>query len=115
MSEIAPVMFFKAGDFIFKQGDAGKLMHFIKEGTVDIMYGEKLIETLGPEDFFGEMALIDDLPRSANAVARTACELETITSGRLLFRIQEMPNFAIKVMKVMAQRIRDTTARSLRS
>lgn len=108
-------MFFQAGDFIFKQGDPGKLMYFIRNGTVDILYGEELVETLGPDDFFGEMALIDDQPRSANAVARTACELETITSGRLLFRIQEMPYFAIKVMKVMAQRIRDTTERSLRS
>lgn len=115
MSEIAPVMFFQAGDFIFKQGDPGKLMYFIKEGTVDIMYGEKLVETLGPDDFFGEMALIDDLPRSATAVARTPCELETITSRRFQFRIQEMPYFAIKVMKVMAQRIRETTERALDS
>ena len=115
MSEIAPVMFFQAGDFIFKQGDPGELMYFIRNGTVDIMYDEKLIETLGPEEFFGEMALIDDLPRSATAIARTACELETITSGRFQFRIQERPYFAIKVMKVMAQRIRDTTERSLHS
>ncbi|MDX6765385.1 MAG: cyclic nucleotide-binding domain-containing protein [Candidatus Methylacidiphilales bacterium] len=115
MSETAANTSYKAGDFIFQKGEPGELMYIIKKGTVDIMLGEKLVETLGPDEFFGEMALIDNQPRSANAIARTDCEIEAITAKRFQFRVQEMPFFAIKVMKVMAQRLRNTTERSLGS
>lgn len=104
---------FKAGETIFKKGDPGDAMFLIKKGQVEILVGDKLIEMLGPEEFFGEMALIDHQPRSANAVAQSDCEIEIIADKQFLFRVQEMPYFALKVMKVMAQRLRQATARSI--
>lgn len=115
MSETSQLHTFKAGETIFKKGDPGDLMHIIKTGSVEILVGDKIIELLGPGEFFGEMALIDSQPRSANAVARTDCEIESITEKKFLFRVQEMPFFALKVMKVMAARLRTATARNAAS
>lgn len=66
---------FNAGDVIFKEGDAADCMYKISYGTVDIVlnYGkknQKVLTTLQMDQFFGEMALIDDAPRSATAIAK---------------------------------------------
>jgi CRP/FNR family transcriptional regulator, cyclic AMP receptor protein len=52
------------------------------------------------------MALIDNSPRSASAVARTPCRLVAINRKRFIFMVQQTPNFSIHVMKVMAERLR---------
>src|SRR5256885_10149633 len=59
---------FKAGDFIFKEGEAGDEMYVVLEGEVDVIVHEKVVETVGVDNFLGEMALIDAQPRSATAV-----------------------------------------------
>jgi CRP-like cAMP-binding protein len=68
-----------------------------------------VVETIGPEGFFGELALIDQSPRSATAVARTDCKLVGLDERRFIFMVDEMPFFAIRVMKVMADRLRRET------
>jgi CRP-like cAMP-binding protein len=115
MSETSHLKTYKAGETIFQKGDPGDLMYIIKSGSVEILVGDKIVELLGPDEFFGEMALIDQQPRSANAVAKTDCDIETITDKKFMFRVQEMPFFALKVMKIMAQRLRNTTARTIGS
>jgi CRP-like cAMP-binding protein len=52
------------------------------------------------------MALIDNSPRSASAVARTPCRLVALNRKRFIFMVQQTPNFSIHVMKVMAERLR---------
>ena len=66
-----------------------------------------MLGRLGPEDVFGEMALIDNSPRSLTAVAITDTTLATIDRHRFLFLVQETPTFAIDVMTVMAERLRN--------
>jgi CRP-like cAMP-binding protein len=62
----------------------------------------------------GEMALIDNSPRAANAVAKTPCRLAAIDQRRFHFLIQQHPHFATHVMKELADRLRRMNAAALR-
>ncbi len=67
----APVRHFKAGEVIFRQGDAAEELFVIQSGTVEIRLGNRVLDTLPQLSIFGEMALIDSSPRSATAIAAT--------------------------------------------
>jgi CRP-like cAMP-binding protein len=94
------------GESVFRQGETGDAMYVLLEGNVDIIVGETLVETAERGALLGEMALIDNSPRSASAVARTPCRLVAINRKRFIFMVQQTPNFSIHVMKVMAERLR---------
>ena len=96
----------EAGEVIFEEYDMGSEMYVILEGEVELSIGSKVVETLGPGEPFGEMALIDQSPRTATAKAKTACKLAVIPEKRFLFMVQTTPHFALQIMKVMADRLR---------
>ena len=73
------------GDFLFREGDKDDKMYVLLEGEVDIFLGDFVLETAGPGSLLGEMALIDDTPRTANAVARKASRLAQIDSVGFTF------------------------------
>ena len=102
------------GDFLFREGDKGDNMYVLLEGEVDIFLGDFVLETATPGSLLGEMALIDDSPRAANAVAKTSAKLAKIDKRRFLFLIQQTPNFATHVMKELADRIRHMNAAAMR-
>jgi len=60
------------------------------------------------DTIFGEMALIDDEPRSATAIAATDVELVPVSEKQFLFLVSQTPYFALKVMRVLATRLRET-------
>jgi CRP-like cAMP-binding protein len=97
---------YAANQVIFDQGDASEAMYAVKEGEVDIIYKGHLLDTVEAGEFFGEMSLIDDTPRSAKAVARTDCKVVPVNRHDFLFLIQETPLFALQVMHMMAERLR---------
>ena len=98
---------FEAGRVIFSEGDSGAdRMYIIRSGTVDISIGNRLVETVQANGMFGEMALVDGEPRSATARAREACELAPIDRKLFILMVDEAPNFALNVMRVMANRLR---------
>ena len=97
---------FTQGQTIFQEGDPGEMMYVVIEGEVDILVRGKVLAPLVPGGILGEMALIDEQTRSATAVARTDCKLAPINKKRFHFLVQQTPNFALLVMKVMAGRIR---------
>jgi CRP/FNR family cyclic AMP-dependent transcriptional regulator len=99
---------FSANDTIFRKGDPRTVMYVVKEGDVEIRLGDKVVEVVGPDGIFGEMAMIDSQPRTASAVARTDCKLVPIDQKRFQFLIQQTPYFAIEVMRVLAERLRRT-------
>ncbi len=94
------------GDALFHAGEPGMEMFVLLEGSVQIMIKDKLIETLGPGELVGEMALIDESPRAATVVAVTPCRLARINLRRFHFLVQQNPFFASHVMKVLVERIR---------
>src|SRR3954463_5004790 len=96
----------EAGETIFQQYDMGFEMFVVLEGQVELRLGPNSAETLGPGEPLGEMALIDQAPRTATAIAKTACRLAVIPEKRFLFLVQTTPYFALQLMKVMADRLR---------
>jgi CRP/FNR family transcriptional regulator, cyclic AMP receptor protein len=102
----APARTVKAGDAIFREDDAAGEMYVIKTGTVEIRVGNRVLETLGENTIFGEMALIDSSRRSADAVAVTDATIIPVTEKQFLWMVSQTPFFALKVMRVLAQRLR---------
>ena len=100
---------FRAGETIFAQGQLGEEMYVIGEGEVDIVFKEKVINTHGAGEIFGEMALIDNQSRSASAVAKSDCKIAPVSEKRFIFLVQEHPYFSLQVMRVLAERLRKRT------
>jgi len=98
----------KAGDVIFREGDEARELFVVRSGQVRIQIGNRTITELGAESIFGEMALIDGQPRSASAIAVTDVELVPVSEKQFLFLVSQTPYFALKVMRVLAQRLRAT-------
>ncbi len=95
-----------SGTEIFRQGDGGHTMFAIVEGTVEIERDGRVLEELGEGQFFGEMALIDQSPRSATARTKTACRLVALDEKRFMFMVQQTPFFALEVMRTLTTRLR---------
>ena len=104
------LMTFSAGHTIFHKGDLADKMYIVKEGEVDIFLGETCVETLTRNGSFGEMALLDASSRSATAVAKTDCRLFAIDERHFLSHLRRTPVFAIQIMRILADRLRQQTA-----
>ena len=99
----------EAGQAIFTEGQAGDVMYAVVEGEVNIVLNGQVLETIGEGGIFGELALLDERPRSASAIANTNCKVAVIDLKRFSVLIQETPYFALDVMRVMAERLRRTS------
>jgi CRP/FNR family cyclic AMP-dependent transcriptional regulator len=99
----------KAGEIIFSEGDEANQLFVIKSGEVSIRSGNRTLAELSANTIFGEMALIDAAPRSATAMAKTDVELVPISEKQFLFLVSQTPYFALKVMRVLARRLRATS------
>jgi len=102
------------GDFLFHEGDKRDKMYVLLDGEMDVRLGDYVFETAQAGALIGEMALIDDSPRAANAIAKTDCRLAAIDKRRFHFLIQQHPHFATHVMKELADRLRRMNAAALR-
>jgi CRP-like cAMP-binding protein len=97
---------FSAGQPVFVEGAAADGMYSVLEGEVEIVMDGKVRETVQCGGFFGELALLDDHPRSATAIARTDCAIAVVNAKRFETLVQQTPFFALQVMRVMAERLR---------
>jgi CRP/FNR family transcriptional regulator, cyclic AMP receptor protein len=95
-----------AGGVIFEEGASGAEMFGVVAGEVELRLPNGAVHRLGPDDTFGEMAIVDGSPRSATAVAVTDTKLAVIDRHRFLFLIDETPTFALQVMSSIAERLR---------
>lgn len=91
---------------IFQVGDQGEEMFGVIEGKVELRMRDGAVLELGPDDCFGEMALVDSSPRSATAVATEPTTLAVIDRHRFLWLVHETPTFALQVMSRMAELLR---------
>ncbi len=107
---------YAAGSTLFKQGESADFMYVVVEGAIDVRLGDVVLETVEPGGMIGEMALIEQLPRSATAVAREDSKVSAVDRKRFLFLVQNHPFFALQVMEVLANRLRrmdDTLTKAL--
>jgi CRP-like cAMP-binding protein len=98
----------KAGTTIFREGEDAHELFVIRSGEVRIQIGNRTVSELSADHIFGEMALIDNQPRSANAIAMTDVELVPVSEKQFLFLVSQTPYFALKVMRVLAERLKAT-------
>ena len=103
-----PTRSYKAGEVIFREGDPATELFIIKEGRVDILSGNKLLDSIDGNGIFGEMALIDAAPRSASAIAASDVTVVPISEKQFLFLVSQTPFFALNLLKVLARRLRAT-------
>jgi len=95
-----------AGSTVFSEGDAADCMYAVLGGRVEIRVRGRVMEEVGRGGVFGEMALVEDRPRSATAVVVEEARLVPIERSRFLFLVQQNPFFALQLMAVMAGRLR---------
>ena len=102
---------FSANQIIFHHGDPGGLLYIIGKGKVKITHStpdgqEAMLAIFGSGDFFGELALLDDSPRSATVEALEPTDTMTLHREDFIRFISNNPDFALHVLKTLAQHIR---------
>ncbi len=104
-----PLQRFEPEQRIFTQEDEGAAMYVVRSGKVAIMSAGTVLEVIGPNGTFGEMALIEGVPRSATAIAREPTEVAVIDERAFLYLVQRNPAFALDLLRRLSKRLRRTT------
>jgi hypothetical protein len=98
-----------AGQYLFREGDAGSEMYIVESGSIAILRsarGSEPIAVLETGDFLGEMAVLEDQPRFASAVARTDCRLLRIERAAFAELLRQNVEIAVRIMRKLALRQR---------
>jgi CRP/FNR family transcriptional regulator, cyclic AMP receptor protein len=96
---------FKAEQVIFSEGEPSNFMYGIIEGEVELMTNGQTFERIGPGEVFGTAALLEEQPRPYTAIAKKDCQLATLDEQHFLFAAQELPTFALEVIKSYLTRL----------
>lgn len=98
-----------AGQYLFREGDAGAEMYIVESGSIAILRaarGNEPLALLEPGDFLGEMAVLEDQPRFASAMAKTDCRLLRIERAAFAELLRQNVEIAIRIMRKLALRQR---------
>jgi len=107
----------RQGEVIFKEGEVGDTFYMVLEGRIRISKGitgggEEALAILDKGSYFGEMALIDEFPRSASAIAQTDCQLLLMDKSDFLKLVSTHKDLAYKLLwmfcKTLSHRLRET-------
>jgi CRP/FNR family transcriptional regulator, cyclic AMP receptor protein len=103
---------YQRGEVVFEENSRGREMFVVHTGRVRISIKgsdrEHLLAILGPGEAFGEMVLVDDAPRSATAtVEENETKLVVVDHPKFFYLITQQPAFALTLLQILAQRIRD--------
>ncbi|HKA18157.1 MAG TPA: cyclic nucleotide-binding domain-containing protein, partial [Blastocatellia bacterium] len=96
------------GEFLYREGDKADDMYVLLEGEIDIRVAD-YVKTAKEGALIGQAALIEERPRAANAVAKSACRLAKIDRQRFDFLVQQHPQFATYAMKSLVDHLRHVT------
>lgn len=104
---------FAAGQEVCRQGDPGDTMYVILGGVADVLIndsngGQIAVAEMKKNSFFGEMAILLDVPRTATIKAKEPLSTLKITKDTFYRLVEEVPQMAIEVMRELAHRVEDT-------
>jgi CRP-like cAMP-binding protein len=105
---------YRADEVIFTEGDPGLGMYIIEDGDVDIVSGPERQHLAGlkPGEFFGELSLLDDSPRTASAIAKTSSKLISFFQPDLFDLLDRNPRLGVKILLNLARVIGDRLKRA---
>lgn len=111
ISRILYVHSYQRGQLIFQEGENGDALFVVLKGRVKVcLYDEEgreyVLDIIGKDGFFGELALIDDLPRSANAIAMETADLLVVRRSDFVKLLMENPSISVNILRVLAGRLR---------
>jgi len=106
---------FATGDVIVKEGEQAVGFFYLLSGRVEVVKGAegsspKVLRTMGPGDFFGEMALLDNYLRSATVRALEDTECLQLWRWDFLYALRTNPQIAAEILPVLSRRLRETNA-----
>ena len=107
---------YQKGDVVFEQNSEGNELFVIIEGSVEISQQRdsefEVLSTIGKGEVFGEMALIDRIPRTARVIAaEDATQLIVVDQPRFIYLVSQQPVFALTIMRVLCNRIHNLEKR----
>lgn len=109
---------FRAGEVIFREGDAGEVMFIVQKGEVAILKeeprGPRILSRLEEGDFFGETGILEDLPRVTSARAETDCEVFEIDRATFGQIVRYNPEVPIRMLRKLSRRLREVLAAKFR-
>jgi CRP-like cAMP-binding protein len=106
IAAVAQDSYFQPGQIIVTQGTPGQAFYLILSGRVEILRDGKSLGAFGPGDFFGEMSLLDQAPRSATIRALESTSCLMLSSWDFKALLEEQPGIAIKLLEVLSRRLR---------
>jgi CRP-like cAMP-binding protein len=112
IARAADVVTVKPGTEIVTQGKPGHEFYLIMSGQASVRRNGRKVATLGPGAYFGELALLDQGPRSATVVAETDAELAIIGQREFLGVLNQVPAVSLKLLSSMAARLREADTKA---
>ena len=110
LARVAEVETFAAGQTVFHEGDMGDALYVVVRGRIGIDGGGERLATLGPGEAFGEMAVLDEVPRSGTAVVEEDAEVLRIGSEEFYEILHEQVEIAEGVIRMLTRRLREADA-----
>ena len=105
LAKLADDLEVDAGRVLTREGDRGREFFVILEGEVDISRGGRTIATRGAGDFIGEIAILEEIPRTATVTAKTPLRFFVLTAQAFRSLVDENPEVERKVLRTLARRL----------
>ncbi len=100
---------FPPGDYILRQGQVGTGFYLVVSGRVRVVRGGDVVARLGPGEFFGELSVLDQMPRTAHVMADEPTVCLALPSWDFTKLLEQNPKIALSVLRVVARRLRAAT------
>lgn len=106
LAEWTEVTAFEPGETVVRQGEAGDSLHLILEGSAEVRRANRRLAQLSAGQFFGEMSLFDELPRSADVVALEPSKMAVLKKWEFWGFAASEPNVILNILAEMSRRLR---------
>lgn len=111
LASVMEELSFPADHPIVTEGEEGRSLYVVVSGVVRVHIGERNLAQLKPGACFGEMSLFDSEPRSASVTTLKNCECLLLTQLQLYDAIDETPEIAVNIIRLLSRRIRELNSR----
>ena len=109
LADLATAVDFPAGHVIARQGEIGTGFFVVIDGTVRVVRDGEVVARLGPGEFFGELSVLDRMPRSATVAAETPTSCLALASWDFEKVLLDEPALTLSILRGVAARLREVT------